>query len=175
MKQNIINKIIVLIYAISLFLFFTKNCSAFYEIINLNIKIENYIKKINPNLKEKQYKKIAKTIIKQSLYYEIPWNIVLAIMEIESNFNPLAIGAAGEIGLMQIFTRMCFDIKANEKRLFEIRYNIAFGLCILHDKLRIAKNDIVKAIKFYNGSGPKAKEYVLKVFDTLEKINKEFY
>jgi soluble lytic murein transglycosylase-like protein len=170
------NNKLVLIYVIFLFslFIFIKNCSA-YEIINLNKKIENYIKSVNVNLKEKQYKLITKTIIKQSKYYNIHWAITLGLIEIESTFNINAISPVGAKGLMQVYTLKCYDIEANELRLFEIEYNIAFGLCILQNKLKISNNDFIKAIELYNGSGSDARKYVIKFLDTLNKINKIFY
>jgi len=165
--------VLLYVFILLLFLFFIKNCEG-YELINNEIRIEKYIKKYNRTLTNKQYKLIAKSIVKESLYYNLPFDITLAIMEVESNFDPLAVGAAGEIGLMQIFTRSCANIKADKTKLFEIRYNISFGLCILKSKLKIANNDIVKAVELYNGSGPLARRYVLKVLTVLKKINKEF-
>lgn len=169
-----INKKLVLIFIIiSLsFIFVIKNCDS-YELINNENKIEKYINKINTNLTNKQYKLIAKIIVRESFYYNLPWKLTLAIMKVESNFNPTAVGVAGEKGLMQIYTLECFGIKADKSRLFEIEYNISFGLCILQDKLKIANNDIYKAIKLYNGSGSPARKYVLKVLNTINKIDKE--
>jgi len=174
--KKIMNKKLVLVYVIFLFFLFIfiKNCSA-YEIINLNIKIENYIKKNNPFLQKKQCELIAKIIIRESSYYNISWKLTLALIEVESNFDPKAISSAGAKGLMQVYTLECFGIKADETKLFEIEYNISFGLCILQDKLRIANNDWIKAITLYNGSGSDARKYTLKVLDTLTKINKELY
>jgi len=169
------NKKLVLFYFIILllFLFLVKNCDG-YELINDEIKIERYVKRHNGLLTDEQRALIAKTIIKESSFYNISFKIVLAIIKIESNFDPYAISNVGAKGLTQVYTRMCFGIKADENRLFEIQYNIAFGLCILNNKLIIANNDMVKAIELYNGSGPEARKYVLKILDTLNKINKEF-
>jgi len=170
------NKKIVVIYLILLLslLFLNKNCKG-YEIINLNKKIENYIYNINNDLKKEQCKKITKSIIKHSDYYNVPYIITLAIIETESHFNQFAIGNSNEKGLMQIYTMECFDIIADEKRLFEIDYNIAFGLCIFSDKLRISKNNYTKAISMYNGNGKNAKKYMKKVLNNINKIKDIFY
>lgn len=171
------NKILVLIYVIFLFLFFIliKKCSSFYRIVDLNTKIENYIRKNNRNLNKNQYKSITKAIIEQSKYYNIPCELTLALIKIESHFNPKAIGKAGEKGLMQIYTLECNEIKANKNKLFEIEYNISFGLCIFKDKMKITNNDWIKAITLYNGSGKKARRYTINVLHTLDEIGKYFY
>ena len=167
----------ILLYLLFILLlppFVVKDCKG-YELISDEKKIENYIKKHNRSLTNEQRKEIVKAIIEESSYYDdISFRVVLAIAKIESNFDPLVVGKAGEIGLMQIYTKMCFGIKADETKLFNIQYNISFGICILHNKLRIAGNDIIKAIELYNGSGPEARKYVKKVLNTLNKINKEF-
>lgn len=155
-------------------LFLNKNCKG-YEIINLNKKIENYIYKINSNISEIDCKKISNAILKQSEYYNIPWIITLAIIEAESTFNKYALSNVGAKGLMQVYTLECFGIIADKNRLFEIEYNIAFGLCILQDKLRMSNNDYKKAIYMYNGEGKEARKYVKKILKTIKKIRRIFY
>jgi soluble lytic murein transglycosylase-like protein len=51
--------------------------------------------------------------------YKIDPNLVMAIIEVESDFNPKATGLQGEVGLMQLhpryFPRARYDIKNNIK------------------------------------------------------------
>lgn len=167
------NKRIVFIYLILLLtlLFLNKNCKG-YEIINLNSKVKNYIISINDKLSNNQYDKIVKSIIEQSNYYNVPLILTIAIMEAESTFDQYAVSEIGAKGLMQIYTLECNKIKFDESKLFGIEYNIACGLCIFKDKLRMSKGDYVGAIYRYNGKGSEARKYTLKVLDILNKINK---
>jgi len=171
-----IKKIIIICLLFAL-LFINDSCSATYsyELFNLGLTIRNYIKTVNYKLKPYQINKIAESIINQSQYYNIPWYVTLAIIEAESEFNQFAISEVGAKGLMQIYTMECFGVEADEKRLFEIDYNIAFGLCIFSDKLRISKNDYTKAISMYNGKGKNAKKYMKKVLNNINKIKDIFY
>lgn len=173
------NKKIIIIYLIlvSLLLFLNKSCdgSYSYEFFNLGLNIRNYINSINNNLSKNQLQKISTSIIEQSKYYNIPWYITLAIIEAESSFDQFAVGSFGERGLMQIYTMECFNIKIDENRLFEIEYNIATGLCILSNKLKMHNNDYNKAIMRYNGVGIGAKRYLIKILNILNNINKIFY
>lgn len=169
------NKKIILIYTILLLLllFLNKNCNG-YEIISLNSKIKNYIININDKLSENQYDKITNSIIKQSNYYNVPLILTIAITEAESTFNQYAVSKVGAKGLMQIYTLECCGIKFDESRLFEIEYNIACGLCIFKDKLKMSDNNYVEAIYKYNGKGKEARKYTLKVLNILNKIKKHY-
>ncbi len=172
------DKKIVLIYFVILFCLtlLIKNCKASnLELISLKKRVKNYIIKINPLLTEDQAKLISFCIFEESIYYNIPWIITLSIMEVESSFNPKAISHVGAKGLMQVYTLECCGMKANETKLFEIEYNISFGLCILRDKLKIANYNFKKAIRLYNGSGPDARKFVKMVLEVLNKLNREFY
>jgi len=172
------NKPIVIIYIILLFCLFLliKECkSSNLELINLNNKIEKYVSKINPSLNENQLKDISLFIINESIYYNIPWIITLAIMEVESHFNPKAVSPVGAKGLMQVYTLKCCGINFNKEQLFNIQYNISAGLCIFRDKLKISNYNLIKAIGLYNGTGPDARKFVIRVLDILNKLNKEFY
>jgi len=172
-------KSIIILYLILLFLFLNlnKSCIGAYscEFFNLGLNIRNYINSINNNLSEEQLQEISTSIIEQSKYYNIPWYITLAIIEAESSFDQFAVGTFGERGLMQIYTMECFNIKIDENRLFEIEYNIATGLCILSNKLKMYNNDYNKAIMRYNGVGVKAKKYLIKILNILNNINEIFY
>ncbi len=68
----------------------------------LNVSIFNKVQaQLQPKWKA-QAEKISKAIITESTKHEFDPIFVLAIIQTESQFNPLAIGSVGEIGLMQI-------------------------------------------------------------------------
>lgn len=131
-----------------------------------------YIKTKNPGMLQVLRESIAHEILIQCRLHGVPWEIITAIISVESRFNPNAVGALGEIGLMQIYTKECDGRRINPKRLYNITYNISCGICMLKEKLRIANNNLLLAIERYNGTGPGAREYREKVrteiFELLE-------
>jgi hypothetical protein len=65
---------------------------------------------------------IKDTVQKVAAKYNIDPNVVLAIIEIESSFNPKATGSIGEIGLMQLHPKYFPNAK------YEIEANIEVGV-----------------------------------------------
>jgi hypothetical protein len=128
-----------------------------HEIVMLYIKQHNY------TLDYQTRHRIASSIISNSEIGGIPYEIITAIMRVESGYNPGAVGPLGEIGLMQIYTMRCGDIEFDPALLPGIDYNITAGVCILLDKLDAASGDLFTAIKLYNGRGPAAEIFRRKV------------
>lgn len=80
--------------------------------------------------------RIESAVVKYSEYYGVDSKLVGAIIEIESSYNPRAVGSShGEIGLMQL--RPEFHSCAS----FEIEKNIACGTRYLAKVRRIKEPD----------------------------------
>jgi soluble lytic murein transglycosylase-like protein len=78
-------------------------------------------------------------------------NLILAVMQVESAFNPLAVSAAGAYGLMQIHYAVWKDeLKIDKSRLFNIAYNIELGLKILKQYYDLSGGNIKRALFLYN-------------------------
>lgn len=132
--------------------------------------IKNYINIHNPGLPIQVQHQIAREIELQCEYANVPWDVVTAIAKVESCFNPLAVGTSGEIGLMQIHSTKCLGVVIDRSRLTEIPYNITSGICVLLEKIVICKGDLDKAIRRYNGYGPKTEKYYQKVQKAMSDI-----
>ena len=92
--------------------------------------------------------------------------LVLAVIDIESNFDRFAISIAGARGLMQIMPFWLQEMNEAEKNLMHIDTNVRFGCTILRYYMDIEKNDMRRALGRYNGSLGKPK-YPNKVLDRL--------
>jgi soluble lytic murein transglycosylase-like protein len=68
----------------------------------LSPSLQSWIKNRLPNSLKVSSEKIAKTIESSSLKYGLDPVMLVSLIEIESRFRPAQVGAAGEIGLMQI-------------------------------------------------------------------------
>jgi soluble lytic murein transglycosylase-like protein len=78
--------------------------------------------------------------------------LVLAVIEVESNFNRYAISVAGARGLMQIMPFWLNEIGADGDNLFNVRTNLRFGTTILRHYLDVENGNLTRALARYNGS-----------------------
>jgi soluble lytic murein transglycosylase-like protein len=78
--------------------------------------------------------------------------LVLAVIEVESNFNRWAISHAGARGLMQIMPFWLKEIGRPDDNLFHVDTNLRFGSTILRHYLDVAKGNLTEALARYNGS-----------------------
>jgi soluble lytic murein transglycosylase-like protein len=97
---------------------------------------------------------------------ELPPELVLAVIDIESNFDRFAVSYAGARGLMQIMPFWLDEIGRPNDNLMRIDTNLRFGCTILKYYLEIEKGDLIRALGRYNGSLGQRK-YPNKVLDKL--------
>jgi soluble lytic murein transglycosylase-like protein len=79
--------------------------------------------------------------------------LVLGLIEVESNFRRHAISSAGARGYMQVmpfWTREIGD--GNPAGLFDSRTNLRYGCVILRHYIDIERGDLYRALGRYNGS-----------------------
>lgn len=90
--------------------------------------------------------------------YGVPADLAHAVIRVESNFNPKARGAAGEIGLMQIkpATARMMGYRGSAKGLYNPETNIKFGMKYLAGAHKLAGGTTCGTILRYNaGHGAK--------------------
>ncbi len=92
--------------------------------------------------------------------------LVLAVIEVESNFNQFAISRAGAIGLMQVMPFWLKEIGHPEDNLFDARTNLRLGTTILKYYLDKEDGNLTRALARYNGSLGSYR-YTNKVFEAL--------
>ena len=78
--------------------------------------------------------------------------LVLALINVESNFDHFAISSVGARGLMQIMPFWLEAIGRPDDNLFDISTNLRFGCTILNIYLKREKGDMRRALARYNGS-----------------------
>jgi soluble lytic murein transglycosylase-like protein len=102
--------------------------------------------------------------------------LILAVIAVESRFNPLAESVMGAKGLMQVIPRYHtdkFDPLGGEKVAFDLQANIVVGAKILKEYLR-RTGDIADALQLYVGATSDENEngYSGKVMAEREKLGK---
>ncbi len=78
--------------------------------------------------------------------------LVLALIQVESNFDHFAISSAGARGLMQIMPFWLHEIGRPQDNLFHIATNLRLGCTILRYYLDKEGGNLSRALARYNGS-----------------------
>ena len=103
-----------------------------------------------PDVEERLY--ILRHIHYEAARVDLPPELVLAVIDVESNFDRFAISVAGALGLMQVMPFWLDEIGRPNDNLFQIRTNLRMGCTILRYYLDMEQGDLVKALARYNGS-----------------------
>ena len=109
---------------------------------------------------------ILKRVHFEATRVDVAPELVLAVIDVESNFDRYAISIAGARGLMQIMPFWLDEIGRPNDNLMHIDTNLRFGCTILKYYLDVEKGDLKRALGRYNGSLGQRK-YPNKVLDKL--------
>jgi len=81
----------------------------------------------------------------------LPPDLVLALIEVESRFDPWAVSPAGAVGLMQVMPFWPRELGV-QNQLVRVESNIRMGCEILRFYLRAENRNWTRALARYNGS-----------------------
>ncbi len=109
---------------------------------------------------------ILKRVHHEATRVDVAPELVLAVIDVESNFDRFAISVAGARGLMQIMPFWLAEIGRPNDNLLHIETNLRFGCTILKYYLDMEKGDLKRALGRYNGSLG-GRKYPNKVLDKL--------
>lgn len=112
---------------------------------------------------------IAKTILDKSCDHKIPFQVVLAVIEVESSFNPFAISKKGARGLMQVMYSVWgkeLNLKS-QYQLHDLEIGIDCGIQIIKKYLKQTKNDMRKTLYKYVGGDSR---YGKRVYECIGKF-----
>ncbi len=112
--------------------------------------------------------RILKLVHLEAARAELPPELILAVIETESNFDPYAISVAGAIGIMQIMPFWLDEIGRPDDNLLHVDTNLRYGCTILRFYLDKENGDLRRALGRYNGSLGRRK-YPNKVIDKLSR------
>jgi len=110
---------------------------------------------------------ILKTVHLQATRAGVEPELVLAVIDVESNFDRFAISTATALGLMQVMPFWVAELEYEDKnQLFDIETNVLLGCRILKYYLDMERGDRVRGLARYNGSVGK-RWYADRVLDRL--------
>ena len=125
--------------------------------------------RLQKRIPDENYRKALLT----SIHYEatragLDPQLVLGLIQVESNFRKYAISSASARGYMQVMPFWLKVMNRPDDNLFHLRTNLRYGCTILRHYLDIEKGDLFSALGRYNGSLGKA-EYPNLVRTAWEK------
>jgi soluble lytic murein transglycosylase-like protein len=115
---------------------------------------------MEPKLRRYVKDKDQRLQILQTVYCEahrsgatlLPPGLVMAVLDVESRFDPWAVSSAGAVGLMQVMPFWPERLGMRRYELTHVEQNLRMGCAILRFYLDSERHDVRKALERYNGS-----------------------
>ena len=136
-------------------------------LVDMSKRLEKKIP--DPQRRLKLLKQIHYEATRAGLWPEL----VLAVIEVESNFERFAISSAGAMGLMQVMPFWLDEIGKPGDNLFDTRTNLRMGCTILKFYLDKENGNLTPALARYNGSYG-SHRYTTKVYSALDNRWKRY-
>lgn len=118
---------------------------------------------------------LVRTAFAASKQFGVDPLLVVAIMAVESSFNPIAESVAGAKGLMQIIPKYHLEKFADfggEQAVFDPRVNILVGARIVREYLLTASGDLFTALQTYAGAlGDRDAAYANRVLNEKDQLD----
>ena len=110
---------------------------------------------------------ILRTVHQEATRSNIAPELVLAVIDVECNFDRFAISSSSALGLMQVMPFWVDELGGgSQSELLNVRYNLLLGCQILKYYLDMENGELVRALGRYNGSLGR-RVYADRVIDAL--------
>jgi soluble lytic murein transglycosylase-like protein len=93
-----------------------------------------------------------KTVHYEAMRAGLDPQLVLGLIQVESNFRKYAVSTAGARGFMQVMPFWLKLIGTPDQNLFHLRTSLRYGCTILRHYLNLENGDLYRALGRYNGS-----------------------
>ena len=112
----------------------------------MSYKLKRYIKDPAERLL------ILRSVHREATRADLEPELVLAVIQIESAFDPYAVSRVGAQGMMQVMPFWKAEIGRLEDNLIDLQTNLRYGCTILKYYLDKEKGRVAPALARYNGS-----------------------
>lgn len=118
---------------------------------------QQWVATMSERLRGRSFDAIARVDFLRTVHYEatragLDPQLVLAVIQVESNFRKYAVSTAGARGFMQVMPFWIDLIGERDHNLFHLRTNLRYGCLILRHYLDIERGNLTRALGRYNGS-----------------------
>lgn len=98
-----------------------------------------------------RFSDVAEVVFRKSKGYGFSPYLIMALIQVESNFDRFAVSNAGAYGLMQVNYSVWKDeLEIDYSRIFNIEYNVDLGLKVLKHYYDKASGNLFMALFRYN-------------------------
>ena len=115
-------------------------------LVDMSSRLERFVKDPRHRLE------LLQDIHAAAVQSELPPELVLSVIEVESHFDRFAISRVGAQGMMQVMPFWKDEIGRSDDNLTDNKTNFAYGCRILQFYLQREKGHLHKALARYNGS-----------------------
>lgn len=117
----------------------------------------HWLRAMSQRLSKRMPDRHAREAFLVSVHYEakragLDPQLVLGVIQVESNFRKYAVSRAGARGYMQVMPFWRKLIGNTDHNLFHLRTNLRYGCVILRHYLDMEKGNLYRALGRYNGS-----------------------
>ena len=133
---------------------------------DMSDRMTRYVPKAMPDVRERLT--FLRLVHSEAMRANVPPELVLSVIEIESHFDRFAVSVSGAQGYMQVMPFWLKELNRPYDNLFGAPINLRMGCTILKFYIDRAKGDLVRALQMYNG-GKGHPRYSYKVLDALSK------
>ena len=146
-----------------------EHSSSFDDRFHAEVWLLDMSTRLTKRVKDTQLRlKILRSIHREASRVDLPPELIIAVIDIESRFDHFAISRVGAQGLMQVMPFWLKEIGHPEDNLMDIDTNLRMGCTILKFYMDKEKGNIRRALARYNGSLGSYK-YPDKVMRVLSK------
>lgn len=131
-------------------------------LVDMSARLERYVKDSGERLL------LLRQVHAAAARAELPPELVLAVIEVESHFDRFAISPVGAQGMMQVMPFWKNEIGRADDNLTMNLTNLEYGCRILQFYLEREKGDLHRALAAYNGSLG-SKRYSNKVYQAWSR------
>jgi len=125
---------------------FTNSLAAVNWLTEMSRRLERRIPNFETRLE------FLRTVHYEATRFGLDPQLLLALIQVESNFRKYAVSSAGARGFMQVMPFWTGVIGHRDHNLFNLRTNLRYGCVILRHYLDIEKGNVFRALGRYNGS-----------------------
>jgi len=108
-----------------------------------------------PHIPKNERLELLALVHKEASRNQLNPQMVLSLIQVESNFDRFALSNAGARGLMQVMPFWIEIIGRDQDNLFDIATNLRYGCAILKIYMKREKQEVITALARYHGSYPR--------------------